>query len=63
MGTQKTTVASLFSISGDHYETPELEDNLDARLKFGLSRCSQQKYHNGRISDAPIATQTYSTRH
>ena len=40
MGTQGTTIASLFPISGDHYKIPELEDHLDARFELSLSRYS-----------------------
>ena len=63
MGTQRKTIASLFSISGDYYKIPEPEDNLDARLEFGLSRYSQQKRHDRRISTAPVATQTHFARY
>ena len=45
MGTQRTTISSLFPISGDYYEVPELEDHLDARFELGLSRYPQQKCH------------------
>ena len=38
MGTQRTTVASIFPISSNHYEVPKLEDHLDTRLQSSLSR-------------------------
>ena len=56
MGTQRTTIASLYSISSDHYEISELEDHLDTRLELSFSRYPQQKCHDWGISDAPIAT-------
>ena len=43
--TQGTTIASLFPISGDHYEVPELEEHLDTRFELRLSRYSQQECH------------------
>ena len=46
MGTQRTTISSLFPISSDHYEIPELEDHLDARLELSLSRYPQQNSHD-----------------
>ena len=46
MGTQRTTIASLFPLSGDHNENPELKDHLDARLELSLSRYSQQKHYD-----------------
>ena len=60
MGTQRTTISSLFPTSGDYYEVSELEDHLDARFEVGLSRYLQQKSHCWKISHAPTATQTYS---
>ena len=64
-GDAMTTISSLFPISGDHYEIPELEDHLDARHEISLSGYSQQKDHDRRIPDAPPdappdATQTHS---
>ena len=58
VGTQGTTIASLFPLSSNHYENRELEDHLDTELSF--SRYPQQKHHNKRISKAPVATQTHS---
>ena len=62
-GDAKTTIASFFPISRDHYEIPELEDHLDARLELSFSRYSQQKHHDRSISKAPGATQTHSARY
>ena len=52
-----------FPTSGDHYELPEVEDHLVSRLELSLSRYSQQKHHDRRISNAQIATQTCSARY
>ena len=59
MGRQRTTLTSFLPISDEHYEVPELEDHLDARLQLSFSNYSQQKHHDRRIPKAPIATQTY----
>ena len=45
MGTQRTTIPTLFPISGDYYEVPELEDHLDTRLEPSFSRYPKQKCH------------------
>ena len=52
-----------FPIAKDHYEIPELEDQLDARLELSLSRYSQLKHHDRKISKAPDATKTHSARY
>ena len=36
MGTQRTTIRSLFPISGNHYEIPELEDHLAPGLNLAF---------------------------
>ena len=63
MGTQGTNISSLFLLSGDLYEIPEVEDHLDSRLEFSFSRYPQQKHHDRRLSKAPVATQTYPARY
>ena len=55
MGTQGTTIASLFPISSNHYEIPELEDRLDTGLELSPSRYPQRKHHDGTISKAAVA--------
>ena len=42
----KATITSLFPMSSDHYEIPELEDHLDTRLELSFPRYPQQKHHD-----------------
>ena len=63
VGTQGTTIASLFPLSSSHYEIPDFEDHLDTGLELSLSRYPQKKHHETRISKAPVATQTHSARY
>ena len=63
MGTQATTIASLFPLPGDHHKNPKPEDHLDAKLEFSQSRYPQQKHQDRRISETPIGTQRSPTRY
>ena len=46
MGTQRTTITSIFPISGEPYKIPKLEAHLNARLELSFFRYPQQKCHD-----------------